>query len=642
MIRQISPRVLVATAAAGVTVLAAVAAHVLAALRSVGPPADGEARLAAAVFAARDGRPAPLPPVDLPWPDLLAARQLAAVASLTGAFTPGGSTGSAVWDGVRAAALALGLVTALLLAAVLRRLGCAGPPVVLAVAAVGVAPPALALHGAVTAAAMAVPWLLGAALLCWRGGARNRWLGRVLGGAAAVAAALATLTAPVVGAALLAATAHLVAVRGAAARTTGGPRSPRRLVPAAVLGVAAVGLAAASAGSGPLAGAAAPVISTPVALAGVACGLGAVAAAWSVRWARPLLGPTVLVLAVLLVPGPGRAAAALLGLVLAVAVAALAVDDRAVRWPGRAPRIAAVTGLAAAAVAAAVVVPPGHSPASPDPVATLIAWAREQDPGPYGAHGPKPDRSAPDRSAPDRSAPDGVVPDGVAPGGVAPDGVAPDGPGLHASPLDGAELVAAGFPPARLRDLGAPPADGDLVVVADRPGAPPAPVCAGAPLLALPRLGGAPAVVCAARAPAPDADRAPRVRLGTALADSPRLRLDPAAATLLRRGDVDARVLVLLAGLAEAHTVTVRDFPAGPLEPPDAVRRRVLVGAVDGQPAGAAADDRGGDDRAAASPLRAWFAGQTPPYVPAVLRDDRGALIVGYRDPAPPGLLPAS
>ena len=111
-------------------------------------PTDGEARLAAAVYAAGGGEIGPVP---LPLPDLLAARQLAAVAAVLPA-------GTSVWATAQVGALAFGLLTAVLLWPILRRLGCGGGPTALGVTLVGVTPPAVALHSSVLAAAVGVPW----------------------------------------------------------------------------------------------------------------------------------------------------------------------------------------------------------------------------------------------------------------------------------------------------------------------------------------------------------------------------------------------------------------------------------------------------------------------------------------------------
>ncbi len=546
--------------------------HLLTALRPDGrPPTHGEARLAAAVFAVHDGR---LGAVPLALPERVAAWQLAAVAAL--------GPGTSVWDGVRVAALVCGALTAVLLWGVLHRLGCGGLPTALAVAGVGVTPVALALHSAATPAAVAVPWLLLAALLCWRG--------RALGTVAVLAAAVAVLTAPLLGAVLLALVAHEVADRvlPRAARTSRG------VALALALAAAALGTAAGAAGSGPLAGRAAPVIATGPALAGAAVGLVVVVAGLRVRWVRPLLPPALVVLAVLLVPGPGRAAAALTALALLAVVAAAVLDDVVARVPARTRSLLWGAGAAGAAVAtAAVVAALPAPPPAPAGYAPLLAWAGEQ-----GSSGPV----------------------------------------LHADPLDRAELVAAGFPPERLRDLDAPAADGDVVLLArPRAGAPvdtPVRCAAGTLLATVPGAGAAPAEVCGARPavadPAP-AERASRVRIGSALAANPGLALDPAAAELLRQGAVDPRIMIVLAALTGEHTLTVADFPPTPLTPAGAVRRQVLVTAVDGAPVGADAP----------STLRDWLREQRPPYAPTVVRDNRSGLLVGYRDAAPPGLLPS-
>ena len=513
----------------------------------------------------RDGR---VGAVALPWVERSAARQLGALT----AVLPGGSS---VWAAACTAALLLGAVSAVLLWAVVRRLGCGGVPTALAVAVAGVTPPALALHSSPSTAVVGLPWLLLAALLAWRG--------RALGVVAGVAAVVAALTAPLLGAVLLALAASVVLDR----TRSGVPARSRGVPPAAVLGVAAVATAVAAAGSGPLAGRAAPVVGTGAAVTGAVCGLVLVAvAARRAGWTRPLLVPTVVVLAVLLVPGPGRAAAALTALVLLAVVVAAVADDVASRVPAPARAGVGVAALAAAAVAALMAAPlrpPAPARADPGP---LLAWAGVQ------------------RGA------------------------------LHADPLDRADLLLAGFPAERLRDRGAPVADDDVVLLAERPGAPATHCAAGTLLATLPRPGGAPAEVCAAHAPVTDPDpagRAGRARIGTALAGNPSLTLEPGAAELLRAGDVDPRLVIVLAALSGAHTLAVADFPAAPLEPGAAVRRQVLVTAVDGAPAG-------GD---APSALRDWLRGQHPPYVPAVVRGDAAGLLVGYGDTAPPGLVPS-
>ena len=370
----------------------------------------------------------------------------------------------------------------MLLWPVLRRVGCGGGPTALGIALVGVTPPAVALHSAVTGAAVAMPWLLLAAVLAGRG-----WLRRAVAGAAVVVAAL---TAPLVGAAVLALAAHAV-VDGTLSRR------PGRVVQVGVgivIAAAAVALAVAASGHGPLVGIAAPLASRVVVTV-LAAGFVLVVAGWRVRWVRPLLSPAVLLLAALLVPGPGRTVAALTVLpFLAVVLAAVAeaVADRVpgwLRWP-----LPALAGGAAAVGTVLLLPVPGRG-AEPAP-SLLLGWMDEQ---------------------------------------------MPPGTTLHADALDRAELIEAGFPAARLRSLGAPVTAADAVLLATRPGAVPTGSCAAGELRAtLPWWGGAPAELCGAMDPVAmdEAERAGRVRIGTALAGNRGLQLGPASdrATHVRPG----------------------------------------------------------------------------------------------------------
>ena len=119
-----------------------------------------------------------------------------------------------------------------------------------------------------------------------------------------------------------------------------------------------------------------------------------------------------------------------------------------------------------------------------------------------------------------------------------------------------------------------------------------------------------------------------RTRLGAALADNPALRLSPAAAAALRAGQVDPRLMLVLAAMTTAHQVAVDDFPAVALDTPAVPRRQALLTVIDG---GAPASSE---------LLRTWLTAQQPPFAPAVIRPAGSALLVGY--PAPPlsGLLP--
>jgi hypothetical protein len=569
-----SIRVVVPAVAAG----AAATVHALAALRLDGrAPTAGEANLAAAVFAVHDGRIGAIP---LPFPEALAARQLAAVTALL----PSGAT--SVFDSARIGVLALGALTAVLLWPVLRRLGCSAPATALAVAVVGIAPPVVALHAVVTPAAVAVPWLLGAGLFA--APARARIV------AATVAVLLAVLTLPLVGAVLLATAAHWVADRTLGWTLPAGVRWG--LV--GVLGCAAIVLAVAASGAGPLAGAATPAATSEVGAA-VAAGVLVVLAAWWTRWVRPLLTPLVLLLAVALVPGPGRVAAALLGAPLLALLVAAVADDTAVRLSALSrvrPVLAAAAPVAVLAVVmtatTATAAPSARAlPADPTP-ATLRLWLDEQ----LGAD---------------------VV--------------------LHADPLDRAALLAAGFPAERLGPLSpvVPHGGARLVTerVADKAGVAPAPCPASALIASLPRWQGGPAELCGdgAAVDADPPDLASRQRFGSALAGNPRIQLADAAAELLTAGRVDPRIMIVLGALASAHTVTVPDFPLADFQPPTAARRHLLVSALDGQPTT-------GD---ASSHLRDWLDRQHAPFAPAVRAAHSEGLLVGFRGPPPPNLLPA-
>jgi hypothetical protein len=531
----------------------------------------GEARLAAATFAARG---AEVGEVALPAADGFAVRQLAVVETLL----PTG--GLPVVDAARVAALALGFVSAVLLWPVLRHLGAGPVPSAVATGLVGVVPPIVRLHAGITAAAPATLWLVLAAALAA--------LSRRRAVLAAVAAALAALTAPLAAAALLALAAHLVHVRTVA---TWMPRALRVSV-AALLGFAAAGTAVASAGNGPLAGVGGPVVGLGTTLVVVVAGLTIAGLAWTqLPELRPALTPVLLLLAVAVVPGAARSAALLLVLPFLAAVVAVLAEPLAALVPAaRRPAAAAVplTALSLALVVGLL----GVVNARPVHPASLAGWVSSD---------------------------------------LGPDAV------LRADPLDRAELLAGGVPAERLRDLAGPAAPSELLMVTDRPAngsVGDVPQCLAITTLAtIARgAGGAPTAVCPAAPIEPAnvvAEQARRARFGTALASNAALDLDPAAAAALRAGLVDPRVVLILAGLASPRRLTVADFPVAPFEPPYALRRRVLLTAVDGLPAS-------GDPL----PLvRTWLTAQQSPFAPTSIEPEGPALLIGYPAPTPTGLL---
>ncbi len=551
---------------------AAGAAHLAVAVRGDRFVATvGEARLAAATFAARG---AELGEVALPSADRFAVRQFAVVQTLL----PTGDL--PVVDAARCAALAFGFVSVVLLWPVLRALGAGPAPAAVAAGLVGVLPPVVILHAGVTSAAPAATWLVAAAALA--ASARRR------GAPAAVAVGIAALTSPLAAAALLVLAAHLVHDRVLGGRLPPAARRATVLVTAA----GAVAIAAAAAGNGPLAGVGGPVVGPGATLAVVAVGVVLSGLAWAHHpELRPALTPAVLLLAVAPVPGGGRPAALLLVLpFLAVVFAVLAEPVLAAR-PDRSTVVSAVpiTALALAAVVGLLAV----VNATPTPPSGLAGWVNSE-----------------------------LNPNVV----------------LRADPLDRAELSANGIAAERLRDLAEPARPGELMVVTDRPATgvpdPAAPRCVAiATLAAVPRgAGGAPTAVCPAASLAPEAvvaEQAARARFGSALARNPSLELQPEAAAVLRAGLVDPRLVLVLADLASPRRLAVDDFPVEPLEPSYALRRHVLLSAVDGLPAS-------GDPQ----PLvRTWFAGQQSPFVPNSI-DVRGeALLIGFPAPTPTGLI---
>jgi hypothetical protein len=371
-----------ATAVGFAVVLVGTVLATLLAARRTGAAAAGagEADLAALVGAVR------LPDagvVATALPDLLTARQLAALVAVL-------PVADGVLDGARVAALVCGALAALLVWPVLRAFGT-GPAVTAAgVALAGTAPPALALHGLVSTGAPAAVWLGLAAALA-------------VGGrpAAGLAAALvATATAPIAGAAVLALLVHLV--------LDGTVRVPDRArVPAGVAAAVLVGVLAGVA-TGPWAGRGAVLPPVAAAVGALVAAVVLLVAARRLSWLRPVLTPTAVLTAAALLPTPTGAAAALLALPAVAVVAALLIAD--LRRAG-AVGVATVVATAAALAAAAVVVPTG--PAGPG---SVVGWIAAELPA--------------------------ATP-------------------VRADPLDRIELLAAGLPPQRL--VGAQDGAVDLV-----------------------------------------------------------------------------------------------------------------------------------------------------------------------------------
>ncbi len=469
-------------------------------------------------------------------------------------------------DTARWAGLALGALATLLLWPVLRGLGNTLTATVAAVSTVGVALPLLALRSTVTTAVVGVVWLSVAAALAVRD--NNR--------AAGVAALVAVATVPLAAAPLLA-VAAAVSLDGSA-RLPARLRKPVGIV--AAVGAAAVVLAATLPG-GPFVATTGPNIPSAITFAGVAVVVVLVVLAGRAdNLLRPVLVAAAPLVVVGLVAGPSTAAAALLAtpvVAVAIAIAADQVHARVRRRP-----LSIATAIALAAVLA---VPVSVAASWPTPPAgSLVGWITTQ----------------------------------TGPGTV-----------VVADVLDRAELRVAGFPATRLRTPSDPDVAGELRLIADRPGASVVPCPPGAVLAATPNgSGGAPAVVCGALTPATNVEAKVRARLGTALTTNTALKLDQDAATLLRDGRVDPRLMLTLAALTSAHRVGVAAFPAVPLDAPDALRRVVLLSSFDGAPPTSSAL------------LKTWLAGQQAPFAPAAVTAAGGDLVLNYPVPSPTGLLP--
>lgn len=132
------------------------------------------------------------------------------------------------------------------------------------------------------------------------------------------------------------------------------------------------------------------------------------------------------------------------------------------------------------------------------------------------------------------------------------------------------------------------------------------------------------------------ADQTQRRQAGRQLAGNPRLRLTGTAAQALAQGDVDARLLALLAQLTAGHILDVDALPVPPGEEGLGGPRRIaILRAVDGVPVT-------GDDGPAAR-VAAQARAQSAPYTPSVQLRQRPVggpvLEIAYDLPSPVGLL---
>jgi hypothetical protein len=511
-------------------------------------------------------------------PDGLAALHMAVYAAVTRAFDRADTLVAAG----RELLLVVTVVSAVLLWGTARRLGFGSASTAVAMLVAGV-PPLLSTVGLLDLPArFAVPWLLLAALLTVGGSPSRAALGIAL-----VSAVLAVLLAPDV--------LILLLTGGAAALATGvlAPRGTRRarLIAAALLGGAAVAVALllGDPAPGTAASGVAPGALLTAALVFVVIGGLAAAILGSLR--VPALA---LVATTLLTQLPsGRLSALVVCLpVAAVLSAGLArnlVRPRA-ETTRRVLRIAGATILAAATLATVVVLlrTPASTAAGRNPAGAVIEWAGSE--------------------------------------------LSPDTRLVAESPLR-AQLVHAGADQDAVRPPGARHDEPRATVLTVVSGAPPD----GAMVLA--RFPGAagPLLVVDPAPGIPTGEELTRRRsLAAALLANPATTPGERAAGVLGSGEVDPRLLSVLAALAAQYGIGVQDFPLADGEPSEGpLARRVLVDHLAGDPLvpGAPATER----------LVAWLEAQLPPFAPgAVTSTEQGVRIEFAYVSAPDALVSAS
>ena len=498
-------------------------------------------------------------------PDGLAALHMAVYAAVTRAFDRADTLVAAG----RELLLVVAVVSAVLLWATARRLGFGSAGTAVAMLLAGV-PALLSPVGLLDVPAqLAVPWLLLAALLSAGGRPSRTGLGIAL-----LSTVLAVLLAPDV--------LVLLLTGGAAALATGvlQPRGtgPARMIAAALLGAAAVGVALLLADPEP--GAAtfgvAPGALRTAALVFVVIGSLAIAVVGRLRVPALALVATSLLT---LLPS-GRISA----LVICLPVAALlsAGLARALMRPRAETtrlllRTAGVTALAGATLATVVVLPGSPAPSADrrNPAAAVVEWAGS--------------------------------------------GLSPETRLIADSPLR-AQLIHAGADQGAVRPPGARPDEPQATVLSVVRGEPPD----GALVLA--RFTGA-----GAAGPLLVVDPVPRIPTGAelsrrrslaaALLDNPATSPGERAAEVLRSGEVDPRLLSVLAALGAQFGVGVQDFPLADGEPGEGpLARRALVDRIAGDPLlpGTPATER----------LVAWLEAQLPPFAAdSVVATERGVRI---------------
>lgn len=563
------------------------------------PSGDAEATLGVNAYAL-------LHAADLGLPgslsDAAASWQLAGYSYLTSATDRHAS----LVGSTREFVFAVCLLTALLVMGVCRRLQLGWLGTSLAVLLSGAPGLAALLRIVSVPTALAAFWLTLAAL-CAVAAAdrqRRRW---PLVGLAVLASVVAVLTA---GAAILAVLGLFLGI--AATRGLDGAwDSTARIAAVLSLTVALIGASWVTIWGPQVSGE--PLAQVGIAGTGIAVGGLIVAVACvPIAWLRPVaLGAVPLLLSAAW-PGPAQAPAMLLGLSLVAILAAGLLDtllrrgragEPVARFELETPRVVATRRFPVASVFAAasllVVVTVG----------TLLLPA------------PVPTAATP-------------TPDGVAASWIRtqldPDAI------IQVDPLSRAALARNGVDPARLTTadvvgdeveflLGPLDSNIELPMVAQ--------FGIGASALGLRLAVADPAAFNEALV----VDAAARASFGAALASNPNVTLGPAASAALRAGEVDARLMVALAGAAAATRFTA-EFISTVGDPSTGwIYRAVTLGDITDLEATAA---MGSASNSALRWLNQFFDTQQPPFQPLAVLASVDTLTLRYPAPSPLGLLP--
>jgi hypothetical protein len=116
-------------------------------------------------------------------------------------------------------------------------------------------------------------------------------------------------------------------------------------------------------------------------------------------------------------------------------------------------------------------------------------------------------------------------------------------------------------------------------------------------------------------------------RLGAVVAASPGLLATTDVRAVLRDGGVDARLLVVLAGLTAEHTVAVGAITGGAAADPPVFGSEMVVTALDG---------RSTTQPEVADALTRWLQGRPQPFVPSVVIPAADGVTVGWPGAPPP------